>query len=199
MDGVLQPQKGRAYAATARTPEQTDVVRAWLSGDAPEVLAVDTDLRWSLLQRLVAQGAADPAEIEAELARDDTATGRRQAATARALIPTLEAKEAAFASAVETDDLPNALLVATVAGFVHPDQRELHRAFLDRYFDAVPHVWETRTIVMGLYPAQIIEPGMLELTDRFLARDDIPAGARRLVREGRDGVERSLRCQARDA
>jgi aminopeptidase N len=195
----------RAYAATARTPEQTDVVRAWLSGDAPEGLVVDTDLRWSLLQRLVAQGAADPAEIEAELARDDTATGRRQAATARALVPTLEAKEEAFASAVETNDLPNALLVATVAGFVHPDQRELHRAFLDRYFAAVPHVWETRTnetaqtIVMGLYPAQIIEPGMLELTDRFLARDDIPAGARRLVREGRDGVERSLRCQARDA
>ncbi|MFN8145952.1 MAG: ERAP1-like C-terminal domain-containing protein, partial [Candidatus Nanopelagicales bacterium] len=141
----------------------------------------------------------------AELAVDDTATGRRQAATARALVPTREAKEAAFAAAVESDDLPNAMLVATIAGFVHPDQRELHRVFLDRYFDAIPGVWATRTnetaqtIVMGLYPSQLIEPGMLELTDRFLARDDIPSGARRLVLEGRDGIERSLRCQARDA
>ncbi len=195
----------RAYAATARTTEQTDVVRAWLSGQAPDGLVVDTDMRWTLLQRLIAQGAADPEEIEAELVRDDTATGRRQAATARALVPTLEAKEEAFAAAVESDDLPNAMLVATIAGFVHPDQRELHRAFLDRYFDAIPGVWATRTnetaqtIVMGLYPAQIIEPGMLELTDRVLARDDVPSGARRLVREGRDGIERSLRCQARDA
>jgi aminopeptidase N len=195
----------RAYAATARTEAQTAVVRAWLSGDAPSGLVVDTDMRWTLLQRLLSQGAADPTEIEAELVRDDTATGRRQAATARALVPTLAAKEDAFAAAVESDDLPNALLVATIAGFVHPDQRELHRAFLGRYFDAIPHVWSTRTnetaqtIVMGLYPSQIIEPEMLELTDAFLQRDDIPAGARRLVREGRDGVERSLRCQARDA
>ena len=120
-------------------------------------------------------------------------------------MPTLEAKEAAFAAAVESDDLPNALLVATIAGFVHPDQRELHRVFLDRYFDAIPGVWATRTnetaqtIVMGLYPSQIIEPEMLERTDEFLARDDIPSGARRLVREGRDGIERSLRCQACDS
>ena len=28
---------------------------------------------------------------------------------------------------------------------------------------------------------------------------DVLGGARRLVREGRDGIERSLRCQARDA
>ena len=195
----------RAFAATARTAEHTGVVRRWLEGDAPDGLAVDTDLRWTLLQRLVAQGAADPAEIEAVLALDSTATGRRQAATARALVPTLEAKEIAFEAAVDNDELPNALLVATVAGFVHPDQRELHRHFLDRYFAAIPDVWESRTnetaqtIVAGLYPSQLVEPATLEVTDRFLARDDVPSGARRLVREGRDGIERSLRCQSRDS
>ena len=39
------------------------------------------------------------------------------------------------------DDLPNALLVGTIAGFVQPDQRDLHRAFLGRYFDSMPSVW----------------------------------------------------------
>jgi aminopeptidase N len=195
----------RAYVAACRTPEQAAVVRRWLSGDAPEGLAVDTDLRWTLLQRLLALGVADPAEIDAELATDDTATGRRQATTARAAVPTMAAKEAAFAAAVESDELPNALLVATLVGFVQSDQRELHRAFLPRYFDALPGVWNTRTnetaqtIVLGLYPATLVEQGTLDLTDRFLARDDVPAGARRLVREGRDGIERSLRCQARDS
>jgi aminopeptidase N len=195
----------RAFSATANSREHVAILRGWLSGEAPDGLAVDADLRWTLLQRLLAQGAADPAEIDAELARDDTATGRRQAATARAAVPTLEAKEAAFASAVEGDELPNALLVATLAGFVHPDQRELHRAFLPRYFAAIPDVWAHRTnetaqtIVLGLYPATLVEESTLEVTDSFLAREDVPAGARRLVREGRDGIERSLRCQARDA
>ena len=195
----------RAYAAACRTPEQAAVVRRWLSGDAPDGLAVDTDLRWTLLQRLLALGLADPVEIDAELASDDTATGRRQAATARAAVPTMAAKEAAFAAAVEGDELPNALLVATLVGFVQSDQRELHRAFLPRYFDALPEVWRSRTnetaqtIVLGLYPATLVEQETLDMTDRFLARDDVPAGARRLVREGRDGIERSLRCQARDS
>ncbi len=195
----------RAYAAACRTPEQAAVVRRWLSGDAPEGLSVDTDLRWTLLQRLLALGAADPAEIETELASDDTATGRRQAATARAAVPTMAAKEAAFAAAVESDELPNALLVATLLGFVQTDQRDLHRAFLPRYFAALPDVWNTRTnetaqtIVLGLYPATLVEQETLDVTDRFLARDDVPPGARRLVREGRDGIERSLRCQARDS
>jgi aminopeptidase N len=201
----LQLAFARAYAGACRTPDQAAVVRGWLSGDAPEGLSIDTDLRWTLLQRLIALGQADPAEIDTELARDDTATGLRQAATARAAIPTMEAKEEAFAATVESDDLPNSLLVATVTGFAQSDQRELGRAFIDRYFAALPEVWTTRTnetaqtIVLGLYPSALVEPATLEVTDRFLARDDVPAGARRLVNEGRDGVERALRCQARDS
>jgi aminopeptidase N len=196
----------RAFAAAARTPEHAAVVRSWLSGEAPAGLAVDTDLRWTLLQRLIALGAADEAEIDAELEADDTATGLRQAAQARAAIPTAEAKERAYAAVMATEDeLPNALLTATIGGFVQPDQRDLHRAFLTRYFDSLPEVWETRTnetaqsITMGFYPTLLVEPETIALTDAFLARDDVPSGARRLVQEARDGVERSLRCRAKDA
>jgi aminopeptidase N len=202
----LQLAFARAFAATSRTDEHTAVLRGWLDrGSAPGGLSVDTDLRWTLLQRLIALGAADPAEIEAELGRDSTATGQRQAATARALIPTVEAKDAAFSACVDTDDLPNALLTATVMGFGSADSKDLHRQFLPRYFDAIPGVWATRTnetaqtIVLGFFPAQIVEPEILAATKAFLERDDVPAGARRLVDEGRDGLERSLRCQATDA
>ena len=195
----------RTFASAARTPEHAATLRAWLSGDAPEGLAIDTDLRWTLLHRLIALGAAEPSEIDAELERDDTATGRRQAATARGAIPTMAAKELAFATAVESDTLPNALLNATLAGFVQADHRELQRAFLERYFDAIPTVWKTRTnetaqtIVAGLYPALIIEQATIDMTDRFLERTDIPSGAERLIREGRDGIERSLRAQRLDS
>jgi len=51
-----------------------------------------------------------------------------------------------FLRAVESDDLPNALLVATLSGFVQNDQRELLRAFLPRYFAAIPDVWRLRAL-----------------------------------------------------
>ena len=194
----------RNFAGAARTPEHAAVLRGWLTESAPEGLAIDTDLRWTLVQKLVALGAATPEEIDLELERDDTATGRRQAATARAGIPTAEAKEVAWAQAVESDELPNAMLSATVGGFNQPDQRELLEPFVARYFDAIPRVWQERTneiaqtITLGLYPALLASEETVAATNAFLERDDVPSGARRLIGEGRDGVQRSLRAQARD-
>jgi aminopeptidase N len=194
----------RSFAGAARTDEHAAVLRKWLSGDAPNGLAIDTDLRWTLLARLVALGAATPDEIDLELERDDTATGRRQAATARAGIPTAEAKQLAWSEAVDGDELPNAMLSATVGGFVQPDQRELLEPFVARYFEAISRVWQERTneiaqtITLGLYPALLASESTVEATNEFLKRDDIPSGARRLIGEGRDGVQRALRAQARD-
>ena len=194
----------RNFASAARTPEHAAVLREWLNGSAPEGLAIDTDLRWTLLQRLIALGAAVPEEIDLELERDDTATGRRQAATARAGIPTAAAKEAAWAEAVEGDELPNAMLSATVGGFNQPDQRELLVPFVTRYFEAIPRIWAERTneiaqtITLGLYPALLASQQTIDATNAFLEREDVPSGARRLIGEGRDGIQRALRAQERD-
>jgi aminopeptidase N len=103
------------------------------------------------------------------------------------------------------DALPNALLEATVGGFVNADQRALQQPFVDRYFDIVPTVWEERTsdsaqtIVQGLYPALLIDQSTVDRTDEFLAANpDLAFGARRLVAEGADGVRRALRARAAD-
>jgi aminopeptidase N len=197
----------RALAAVARTARQRQMVRGLLDGtiELPG-LSVDTDLRWSLLQRLVVVGDADAAEIDAELARDATATGQRQAAYARAAVPTAAAKEAAWSVAVDRDVLPNAILSATVEGFVQTDQRELQRSFVTRYFEAIERCWEGRTnetaqtLVTGLYPTLLAEQATVAATDEYLrTHPDVPRGARRLVIEGRDGVVRALRCQQCDA
>jgi aminopeptidase N len=53
---------------------------------------------------------------------------------------------------------------------------------------------------MGLYPTYLAGPDLIARTDTFLdGAPDLPAGARRLVLEARDGVSRALRCQGRDA
>ena len=87
-------------------------------------LAVDTELRWQLLYRLVSRGAAGPAEIDAELARDATDAGARHAAACRAAIPDPAAKEEAWAQ-ITGGTLPNATFRATLDGFTDPDADEL--------------------------------------------------------------------------
>jgi aminopeptidase N len=196
----------RALVGVARTDEALGLIAGLLDGSA-EVpgLAVDADLRWTLLGRLVAMGRAGEAEIDAELARDNTATGRRNAAAARAAIPTAQAKQRVWDTAVNDQELPNSMLEATVGGMLVADQRELYRPYRSRYFEVVEDIWASRSTEMAsmlasaLYPSLLVEQETVDLTREFLARTDLPAGLRRVISEGRDGVERALRCTQRDA
>jgi aminopeptidase N len=196
----------RAFAATARTPEQLDVLQGLLDGTRTfEGLQVDTDLRWALLARLAATGRASDEAIDAELVRDPTSAGEEHAAAARAARPTAEAKAEVWASAVEGDKLPNAVQEAVIGGFVQADQRELLAPYTERYFAAVKDVWESRShemaqqIVVGLYPALQVSQATLDATDAWLAEQDPAPALRRLVTEARAGVERALKAQAVDA
>ncbi|OEJ35653.1 aminopeptidase N [Streptomyces subrutilus] len=196
----------RSFAATARTEEQLAYLSALLDGSAVlEGLAVDTELRWTFLERLVATGVAGEEAIAAELRQDSTAAGERHAATCRAARPSAEAKAAAWASVVEADDLPNAVQEAVIGGFVQADQRELLAPYGEKYFAVVKQVWDTRSheiaqqIAVGLYPALAVSPATLAATDAWLASAEPNAALRRLVSESRAGVERALKAQAADA
>ncbi|MFJ8590646.1 aminopeptidase N [Streptomyces sp. NPDC093598] len=196
----------RAFAATARTPEQLDVLDALLDGSQTiEGLVVDTELRWAFVQRLAAVGRFDEAEIAGEYDRDRTAAGERHAATARAARPTPEAKAEAWASVIDSDKLPNAVQEAVIGGFVQTDQREVLAPYADRYFEVVKDIWEARShemaqqIAVGLYPAVQVSQETLDKTDAWLASAEPNAALRRLVSESRAGVERALRAQRADA
>jgi aminopeptidase N len=83
----------RAFVLSACSADHLDIVQGLLDGSqAWPGLVVDTDLRWFMLQRLAAHDRIDEARIDAELASDDTAAGRRQAAVARASRPTMQAR-----------------------------------------------------------------------------------------------------------
>jgi len=197
----------RGLVSFARQPEHVSLIAGLLDGSREIAgLAVDTDLRWTLLRRLVVLGESGPDQIADELARDDTAAGRLNAATCRAAIPTPEAKAQAWGTCLRDASLPNYVLAATIAGIAEPDHRELLRPHVDEFFESLPAVWADRTyeiaheITLGLYPHALIETATVERTDEALGGDaDIPHAARRLLAEGRDGVLRALRCQKRDA
>nr|WP_239074641.1 aminopeptidase N [Streptomyces sp. SID10853] len=196
----------RAFATTARTPLQLDLLGALLEGEESiEGLAVDTELRWAFVHRLAAVGRFDEEEITAELQRDRTSAGERHAASARAARPTEAAKAEAWASVVESDQLPNAVQEAVIGGFVQTDQHEVLAPYTEKYFAAVKGVWESRShemaqqVAVGLYPALQVSQETLDATDAWLESAGPTAALRRLVSESRSGVERALRAQAADA
>jgi aminopeptidase N len=195
----------RALGSLATSEEHLAFLEGLLSGttDLPG-LSVDAELRWHLLHRLVVVGRAGLDEIEAEVAKDPTAAGQRHAAACRAARPLPEAKAQAWHDLVESDELPNAIVAAVIAGFGQPDHAELIAPYVEPYFEAVGRIWQERTaeiaqnLVVGLYPTLLVSPAVVERTDRYLAENDVPPAARRLLLEGRVGVVRALRARARD-
>jgi len=193
------------FANLASTPAHAAALRSLLDGDITlDGLEVDTDLAWELLEGLVLNGAAGQPEIDAALAKDNTANGAQAAARARATVPHFEGKLAAFSSVVDSDELPNAIVRQTALGFGHVNKPEELEGIIEKYFANLETVWASRThsiaetIVVGLYPASLASSELVEATQAWLASaPDIPA-LRRLVVENLAGVERALLVQSKD-
>ncbi|PZU32015.1 MAG: aminopeptidase N [Microbacterium sp.] len=204
-DSQLQFVTG--FASAAATPGQWEQVRALRDGEAAlEGLEIDADLSWALLVSLAAGGAVTAADIDAALAADNTAKGGEFAAQAKAALPSVEAKRLAWASLVDSADLPNTVVRSSALGFVNPNGLEALASFVEPYFDMLLPVWESRTyhiaeyLIIGLYPAALANAALRDATRRWLdAHQDAAPALRRLVRENLAGVERALAVQERDA
>ena len=200
----LQLLYSRAFAANAHTPEQIKNVRGILNGEI-KGLKVDTDRRWDFLIALTERGATTQAELDAELASDNTTSGNLMFETAKAATPSAEAKAYAF-NTVMHQDAQTSVRSALVAGFQRPIQRHLLTPFVDLYFENLLSEWESKSyegaakFVTGMYPSWIISQSTLDKTNTWLngVGKDAPAVLRKLVKESQDGVIRALKVQALD-
>ncbi|WP_026416175.1 aminopeptidase N [Actinomadura oligospora] len=195
----------QAFTAVASSAEHLAYVRGLLDGSQVlDGLTVDTELRWTLLRRLVVTGEAGQADLDAELKRDPTAAGERHAAAGAAAIPTAEAKAAAWDKIV-SGTLPNAVFRATIGGFVDPDQAELLLPYVDRYFAEVGRVWKewssdtSQTFAESGYPFLVVDQSIVDRTEAYIADENPPSALVRLLSEGRDGITRALKARAKDA
>ncbi|WP_395403829.1 aminopeptidase N [Arthrobacter sp. UC242_113] len=202
----------RTLATASRTEgSQAGLLRGLLNGsERVPGLSVDAELRWSLWHALAARGLATEQALDAELAKDTTASGRSGHATALAARPEAAVKAAAWDAAVRGTELSNQLLSATIAGF-NTAGEELLDPFVEPYFECLETVWAERSIeiasriVRGLYPGvQDLDPAgtpddnpVVARTDRWLSEHpDAPRALRRIVIEQRSHLRRALAAQA---
>ena len=121
----------------ASTSRDADLLTRWLDADGVDGLAWYAALRWRVVTRLAAIGAADATFVEAERRRDGTVDGELGAARALAARPSAEAKAAAWAAATE-DGVANRRFQALTAGLWDVEQADLLTAYVDRYLAEAP-------------------------------------------------------------
>ncbi|MFB7832373.1 aminopeptidase N [Streptomyces sp. NPDC056056] len=185
----------RALIDSATTPDQ---IASWLDeGTVHGGPELDPELRWRILARLAVLGATDEPTIAAELERDPSATGQEGAARCRAALPTAEAKAAAWSALFDTDDLSNYLFTATAQGFWQPEQAELVRDYVPRFYPAAIALGARRGAAMAeaagryAFPSYAIDRESLALGERHLTDEMIPALRRKLV-DQLDDLTRAL-------
>ena len=200
----LQLLISRAFANNAQTVDQGAKIRELLNGKVAG-LKVDTDLRWFFLTALTERGVVTKAELDAELAKDNTTTGNIAFETCLAAMPNHEAKAYAF-NKVLNEDIVTSIRSALIAGFQRPIQRNLLEPFVNLYFDNLINAWESKSYegaakyVTGFYPTWIVKQSTVDATNAWLsgAGKDSPVVLRKLVKESQDGLIRALKVQALD-
>ncbi|RSS29653.1 aminopeptidase N [Streptomyces sp. WAC08452] len=189
----------RHRIATAAHP---DTIAAWLAdGTVPGGPELDPELRWRILTRLAVLGATDEAAIAAELAADPSATGQEGAARCRAALPDPEAKTRAWEAMFATDDLSNYLFTATAQGFWQPEQADLVRDYVPRYYAEAVAVAARRGPAIAdaagrwAFPAHAVDTDTLRLGRQCLDdAEPIPALRRKLT-DQLDDLARALRVR----
>ncbi|MFF8230246.1 aminopeptidase N [Streptomyces caelestis] len=178
-----------------------DTIAAWLAdGTVPGGPELDPELRWRVLARLAVLGATDEAAIAAELERDPSATGQEGAARCRAALPDPDAKAKAWQAMFATDELSNYLFAATAEGFWQPEQADLVREYVPRYYEDAVAVAARRGPAIAVaagraFPAHAVDAENLRLGEQCLSdADPIPALRRKLA-DQLDDLARALRVR----
>ncbi|MGV9338330.1 aminopeptidase N [Streptomyces sp. NPDC003688] len=176
-----------------------DTIAAWLAdGTVPGGPELDPELRWRILGRLAVLGDTDEAAIAAELERDPSASGQEGAARCRAALPDPEAKRTAWDAMFTGDDLSNYLFKAVAQGFWQPEQADLVREYVPRYFKEAPALAARRGPAIAAaagvwaFPRHAVDRETLALGETCLREDAPPTALRRKLIDELDDLARAL-------
>ncbi|OKL47707.1 aminopeptidase N [Boudabousia liubingyangii] len=172
----------------------------------PEV--INPALKWTILTTLAATGKLSQSELESHASGDQSGETQVFLATAKAAIPSLEVKQAAWKSAL-SGELSNEMFSATLEGINQASQYELLADLREDFFQQLESFWNNNSIGMGTrYVTQAFpsspdlsagvgtENELVKRTDQWLSEHQQASHALlRLVKEKRDDLVRYLRAQ----
>jgi aminopeptidase N len=196
----LQLVWARTFINTARTDEHLAVVRGLFEGTKHlDGLAVDTDIRWQIVEALSGLGVFGERDIVAELERDPTDDGARHAAAARAGAPNAQAKTDAWNSVLD-EQTPLATIRAVAGGFHRFDQADLLQPYVEQYFERLKPMWDERPVEVAVtfagafFPGTQVAPETIDRAERYIAADEaLPFPIKRTLLEQCDSMRRALR------
>ncbi|MCX5378944.1 aminopeptidase N [Streptomyces sp. NBC_00091] len=201
-DGAEPGLRLAAVRALIDSATQPDTIAAWLAdGTVTGGPALDPELRWRILARLAVLGAVDEKAIDTALAADPSATGEEGAARCRAALPTAAAKAAAWQRLFHDDTLSNYLFSATAQGFWQPEQTELVRDYVPRYYPDAVALAARRGPAIGeaagrwAFPAYAVDEANLQAGHACLEDPAILPLLRRKLVDQLDDLARALRVR----
>jgi len=136
------------------------------------------EIRWSIIQKLVAWGLPDAQEFLKIAQQMDTSDdGVRALLTINTCAPDIQLKRAAWARFINPDTKLSAhQSTAEMAGFRWHHQESLLSEFTEQFFEIVPSIFKNRekefstSFYECLYPMEIENPRIIELSNHLLEK-----------------------------
>ncbi len=165
---------------------------------------LDQEMRWSLVIKAMSHGLdGAEARLAAEIERDPSDRGQRNAKTARVAVPDREVKAAAWTAIRDDSDASLFDLRAKMHGLFWWHQRDLTAPYVDRFFDEVRDIFRLKTkdfatmYFASLYPHHLPTDRTVERTESLIgALGDDEVMLQRSLREALDELRRARACRA---
>ena len=203
--GDMQIIWARALIGLAITPDDLERCARLADGElAVEGLTVDQDMRWDIAARYVGYGLPGAeARVAAERERDPSDRGQRALFRAETSVPDADVKREAWRRFGDEGYGSLYLTAAAMSGFTWWIQRDLLAPYVERFFEALPAVFEQRdnefatSYFRQLFPGYRVERPVLERGERLLSALDgrLPLLTRSLL-EANDDLSRAIACRA---
>jgi aminopeptidase N len=192
-----------AFRQVIASCDDVEPLQQWLdAARLPAGIELDPELRWAMVTRLSGL-TGDAGLIERTLTEDPSGLALSHAAQARAALPTVQAKEAAWQLLMQPASIGAYELYATARGFFDPGQSELTAAYAPRYFDEIVSTasfragWALGRVALLAFPVEAATEENLARAERTLERSDLAAPLRRSLTDGTDQLRRAVRALGR--
>ena len=188
----------------ARSGSDTARLRRWADGDGiPAVLDADADFRWAVLRRLASLDALSENDIELAEAADRSLAGSLAALGVRAVRPTVEAKQWAWAALRDDTELSNYAALAVAGGFWVTRDPELVRPYVEQVGDLVVALSArmgddaVSRVVTAIHPTQLVDDSTAAASAALLERRDLTPGVRRALVDADHELREALASRRR--